>query len=225
MFLINLLALNKVLRCRYPLHNLHSTWKQRVFVSLLTVMVCATQPLWRWSWDVTGDLDVSFSQYLCYCWDHETPGTSYLFNRLDLYCAILLQIGPCSALVILNGLLIYTAFKRTHTHVNRATVSIVVIMTGVFLASIIPHFVYFVQNRQNWTDSVELRATVATTLVSTFTNPAIYFITNTNFRRFTIHLVTHREVYSSADSNRIVVQQRVKNNKVPNIKDVVMENM
>ena len=187
--LINLLSLNKVLRCRYPLRNLHSTWKQRVSVTVGTVVLCATQPVWRLGWGASGDLEVSFSEYLCYCWDHETNGTSYLFNRLDLVCAILLQIGPCSALVIMNAILIYIAFKHTHTSINWSNVSIVVFVTGVFLSSILPHFVYFLENRQNWTDSAELRWTVATTFVSTFSNPIIYFLTNPTFRTHTTTLV------------------------------------
>ena len=191
MILINILSLNKVLRCRYPLRNLHSTRRQRVAVTMVTVVLCATQPLWRWAWARSGDLAVSFSEYLCYCWDHETETTSYLFNRLDLYCAILLQIGPCSALVIMNTVLIYIAFKHSHTNVNWANVSIVVFVTGVFLASILPHFVYFLKNRQNWTDSVELRWTVATTLVSTFSNPIIYFLTNPHFRTYTTQFVSN----------------------------------
>ncbi|KAL5263045.1 hypothetical protein ACHWQZ_G008443 [Mnemiopsis leidyi] len=190
MILINLLSLNKVLRCYFPLRNLYSTRKQRIAVTMATVVLCATQPLWRWGWGRSGDLAVSFSEYLCYCWDHETDTTSYLFNRLDLYCAILLQIGPCSALFIMNAALVYIALKRSHTTVNWANVSIVVFVTGVFIASILPHFVYFIKNRQNWTDSVDLRWTVATTLVSTFSNPVIYFLTNPGFRSFTIGWVT-----------------------------------
>ena len=89
----------------------------------------------------------------------------------------------------MNALLIYIAFKHTHTNVNWANVSIVVFVTGVFLASILPHFAYFLKNRQDWTDSVALRWTVATTLVSTFSNPFIYFLTNPNFRTYTTRLV------------------------------------
>ena len=212
MILINLLSLNKVLRCYFPLRNLYSTRKQRIAVTVATVVLCATQPLWRWAWGRSGDLAVSFSGYLCYCWDHETDTTSYLFNRLDLYCAILLQIGPCSALVIMNTALVYIALKRSNTSVNWANVSIVVFVTAVFIASILPHFVYFIKNRQNWTDSVELRWTVATTLVSTFSNPVIYFLTNPSFRSFTIGWIT-RNTPKFKSHNVRVVQVQSKNMK------------
>ena len=132
-----------------------------------------------------------------------------LFNRLDLYCAILLQIGPCSALVIMNTALVYIALKRSNTSVNWANVSVVVFVTAVFIASILPHFVYFIENRQNWTDSVELRWTVATTLVSTFSNPVIYFLTNPTFRSFTIGWITRTSSkFKSPDVRVIQVQSK-----------------
>ena len=217
MILINLLSLNKVLRCYFPLRNLYSTRKQRIAVTMATVVLCGVaQPLWRWAWGRSGDLAVSFSAYLCYCWDHETDTTSYLFNRLDLSCAILFQIGPCSALVIMNTALVYIALKRSHTSVNWANVSIVVFVTAVFIASILPHFVYFIKNRQNWTDSVELRWTVATTLVSTFSNPVIYFLTNPSFRSFTIRWIkwiTNRNTSNCKSQGVRVVQVQSKNMK------------
>ena len=107
---------------------------------------------------------------------------------------MLLQIGPCLALLIMNTALVAIAFKKTQTAVNKGNIFIVVGVTVIFLSSTLPHFVYYLQNRDSWEDTVQLRRTIAVTFVSSFSNPVVYFLTNQRFSEFTNNFVGYRRI-------------------------------
>ena len=194
LFLVNILSFNKVLRCIFPLRNLNSTRRQRIFMTVITVLVVClpsifiiyglqegflfVSNLWR-NTHYLGAVGVSYVHR-----DNNTIGWIWWtinFVLLGIFNAI-----PCITLVVLNSALVIFALKKANTTTNKMNLLIVVLVTVAFLISTLPHFVSFFLNNA----PLEYNE-IAWSLgyLSFWFNPIIYVAVNPAFREFTKKLV------------------------------------
>ena len=191
-FLVNILSLNKLLRCLFPLRNLATTKRQKVTVTMATVIVSILPVIWMTYGVKDGFALVSF--------DPEYFGASYLgfadFDDMtDIQFAgqwiflIIFNCLPCLTLIILNTTLVVVALVKAKSTVNRTNIFMVVLVTVGFLLSSLPHFVDLVlENKTSDKDSDdEIFKEIAwcSTYFSTWINPFIYLAVNPSFRQFT----------------------------------------
>ena len=188
LFLVNILSLNKLMRCMFPLRNLGSTRRQRITVTVFTV-VFSSLPT---AWIVYGILDGS--QYISDGWRYinylgvdemHTPimkyGVGHLKSFIGYAISFMFSAFPCITLIVLNSVLVMFTLKRSNRAINRLNLLVVVLVTAAFLISILPYFVSLVINT-----SLEYNEIVwSLCYISTWINPFIYLAVNPDFKKYT----------------------------------------
>ena len=188
-YLVNFLSINKLLRCMSPLRNLDSSRRQRLTVTMVTVFICSLPTLWlaygflggflcvREEWrsvDYLGALKIAST----------FPNDAIIGSVRKIITYVLgsvLTILPCITLIIINSALIILAVKKSNSGINKRNMMIVVLVTSLFLSSLIPFFLLFIL-KQLPQEYKELSRSFL--YLSTWTNPFIYFAVNPTFRKF-----------------------------------------
>ena len=214
LFLVNILSLNKLMRCMFPLRNLGSTRRQRITVTV-SMVVFSFLPA---AWTVYGLLD-GFNlisdrwRYIEYLGvdDMNTPfvksDIGYWIGFIGYAICFVFIAFPSITLVILNLALVILAIKKSKQAINRLNLLVVILVTAAFLISILPIFFNVIiaetsleYNEISWSLS----------FISVWINPFIYLAVNPAFKEFTKKKLLFRKHRSSLQQvafNRIVTNR------------------
>ena len=198
--LITGLSVNKLLRCKYPLRNLHPTKLQRMMVPGFTSLTCLIPMMWIVVGLVKGFMVLSY-----FGEEEMVPATGTVacsaiprpLKEMSLAIKVVAAVVPflcngifCLTLVITTTELMVYAIKKTNRPINKRNITIVISVTISFLASFLPLFMvsmlwvtiptifkgnFHKYYNQSW----------SLTFVSTWINPVIYLVMNQSFRNFT----------------------------------------
>ena len=193
-FLINILSINKLMRCIYPLRNFTCSRRQKTLVSSLTVMFSLSLMIWQivalFKLKLYVLIEDNKMTPLKTC-RAETPKTSH-YNAgiiIGLIAALIYDAVPCITLAITTTILLIYAMKKTNRPINKLNVFMVLLVTASFLISFLPvllhpiaHFYPSIREERlgelfEWTWSL--------TFFSSWSNPIIYLAMNKSFRNFT----------------------------------------
>ena len=201
LFLVNILSLNKLLRCLFPLRNLVPTKRQKVLVTMTTVVFSALPTIWiaygikanfmfvlKWPVEIEHEnryFGAAYVGILSYNYVQEMTRVQKILN----WGVILILNGlPCLTLVIINTALVVVAVVKANSSVNKSNILTVVVVTVGFLVSILPHFseLILVKTASSSSDEdVRKEITWSVAFLSTWINPFIYLAVNASFRQFT----------------------------------------
>ena len=200
--LINALSLNKMMRCLFPLRILNSSRKQRVAVSVFTVVGSLILPIWSYYGVYVGNfLIVEFSSAQCMCWSVFAEDAENWQHNVGYLLAGMLNGMPCLVLCVVNSFLVGYALKKSNTSVNKMNIVIVVMVTVSFLLPMLPYYVYYMVAGGTWDNHPEIvRFVTFIMFISLWANPPIYILTNRSFRIFTTRLFRGNAVQNYSDS-------------------------
>ena len=199
-FLVNILSLNKLLRCLFPLRNLVTTKRQKITVTIATVIVSTLPAIWiiygikhNVLW-VEVRNDYFGAQFFGNTYSVDT--TDY-WHEILMFCVIgILNALPCVTMVMTNTTLIGVAVVKARSTINKTNILMIVLVTVGFLVSILPHYVVLSLDH---TASIRSRLEIplkeivwSLTFLSTWINPFIYLAVNPTFRDFTIKKLSRR---------------------------------
>ena len=193
-FLVNLLSSNKLLRCLFPLRNLVTTKRQKITVTMTTVIVSAIPSIWKAYVMIGGFEDVRTEWKLTHYYGAALIGASYYTIEefgvfrfvIDRIILGIFNALPCLTLIVINTSLVTYASRKANSTVNKKNILVVVMVTGSFLISILPHFVNHVLMLFD-KRSLEFKEIAwSITYLSTWINPFIYLAVNPTFREFTV---------------------------------------
>ena len=189
-FLINVLSINKLVRCKYPLRNVNCSSRQRISVSLFTVMFSLSMIIWQ-IFALSEELfrviqeDKMTPLKTCTTWTSERSHNASIiisFILVTVYDAL-----PCLTLVITTTILMIYAIKKSKRPINKRNVFVVVLVTASFLLSFLPYIIfisaYFFLHGKLLDKLYEW--TWPFTFLSSWSNPIIYLTMNRSFRDFT----------------------------------------
>ena len=196
LFLVNILSLNKLLRCLFPLRNLVPTKRQKIIVTMTTLIVSALIAIWTAYGIEFGFLIVNLNReyfgaaYMGYAHYGLQTQTTDLQYVLQWSILVVLNFLPCIMLIIINTTLVAVAVVKARSTINKTNILMVVLVTLAFLLSTLPHFIDLtLENYSSFSGSDdELFKEIAwsSTYLSTWINPFIYLAVNPSFREFTV---------------------------------------
>ena len=188
MFLVNFLSVNKLIRCMFPLRNLNCSRRQRLTVTIVTILASSVSLVWQiYAIAVGNDILSKNAMSTGYL---GVKSATTIINRCKIgqtekllsdFILIICLALPCLSLIILNSALVILAVKKSNTSLNKRNLLIVIIMVSTFLLSFVPYFlVYFLDFA-----SLEIKEIVAAIpFMSAWNNPIIYFAVNRTFNTF-----------------------------------------
>ena len=192
--LVNLLSFNKLLRCVFPLRNLHPSRRQRGLVTVFVVVMFSAPLLWicygfveKFNWiRITEYPDKIETSYNCISFvDAEAAGPfRYLLNMVMVTICNLI---PCVSLLVVNLVLIMYAMKKSHRNVNKKNLLVVILVTVSLLASFVPVYAAIIFRSVTGPEFEELTWSLA--YWSSWSNPIIYLLVNPSFRKFTVRRI------------------------------------
>ena len=191
LFLVNVLSLNKLMRCVFPLRNLDTTRRQKISVTISTVVVSIVPVLWIAYGIQDGFLHISQHWYL----EEDYLGAVELGNAYVEYDKIgetreiihftiigIFNALPCVTLVFLNTVLVIFAIIKSNSAINKRNLLTVILVTTGFLTSSLPYFIY--QIPESGTQQQYDEIAWAICFSSSWINPFIYLLINPTFRVF-----------------------------------------
>ena len=199
-FLVNILSLNKLLRCLFPLRNLVTTKRQKITVTMTTVIVSTLPAIWIIYGIKNNVLSVKVrNDYFGAHFFGNTYSldTTDYWHEILMFCVIgILNALPCVTMVMTNTTLIGVAVVKARSTINKTNILMIVLVTVGFLVSILPHYVVLIVDH---TASIHSRLEIplkeivwSLTFLSTWINPFIYLAVNPTFRDFTIKKLSRR---------------------------------
>ena len=190
--LINALSLNKMLRCLYPLRNMICTKTQRCSVTVLTAITSLIIPSFHFYMTILlkDIFIIDFSKSQCMCWMVQASEPESWHLITDYVLAGVLNALPCITLIGMNTFLVIYAAKKSTRSINKMNILVVILITASFLVSSLPYFVYYMISGDVWDDNDStLRFVTFVMFLTLWSNPVIYLVTNSYFRRFTVESV------------------------------------
>ena len=202
LFLVNILSLNKLLRCIFPLRNLVATRRQKNMVTITTVIISIVPTCYiaygvseefesiSRMWAVDNYLGAAHIGKIRPVHDR-ISSLNLVINRMVL---IIFNAFPCLTLVVFNSSLVIFALLKTTNKVNKMNILIVILVTIAFFLSVLPHFVN-IMLEENWNGTPEeaKEVTWSVSYISTWINPIIYLAVNPSFRSFTVEKLSFRQ--------------------------------
>ena len=184
-FLINVFSLNKLARCLLPLRTLAPSRKQKLAVTMVTLIASLLCPMWMLYGLYIGNfMEITFFKSQCTCSALFTTKVKDWQKSIPTFLSLTLTGIPCVVLVITNTILVVYAMRKSTNAVNRLNHLIVVLVTCTFLFSILPSFIMVLQTN-NWGENLAVRIAYFLTFINSWSNPVVYLVTNPSFRRFT----------------------------------------
>ena len=193
-FLVNFLSINKFMRCMFPLRNLNCSRVQKLCVTLFIVIVSSLPILW-FAYSIFDGFQCLRNEWRLINYlgagriGHTQVNKAAEFLKAKKVITFLLGTTlsglPCITLVIVNTVLIIFAVRKSNSSINKQNLLIVVLVTTLFLLSLVPFFVNILTLFLGRNLSQELKELAWSFLyISTWTNPFIYFGVNPTFRSF-----------------------------------------
>ena len=210
--LINALAMNKMLRCLFPLRILNSSRSQRLSVTMFTTLIALVLPAWSYYGVYIGQfLLVEFSPAQCMCWSIFSSRSKTWHHTVGYLLAGLLNGLPCISLCLMNTFLVGYALKKSNRTVNKMNIVIVVMVTLSFLLPMLPYFIFYMVYGNTWNQGSTVRFVTFIMFISSWANPPIYLLTNKSFKLFTMNLLRRNRVQNFSDSKVMTVRRNMKN--------------
>ena len=196
MVLINLLSMNKLLRCIHPLRNMNPSRLHQIFVPASTFVICSIPIIWS-TYTIIEDLSyipyfqedgtTKLSENICSAITRK--GQSSIINAISVLVPVLCNATPCLTLTISTTILLVYSIRKTNRPVNKKNVFVVISVTVTFLISYLPLCVVALVAHSNFSWTIQdgagaYRYTWALTFLSSWCNPLIYLIMNQRFREF-----------------------------------------
>ena len=188
---VNFLSFNKLMRCMFPLRNLDSTRRQRIAVTMCTILISSVPTIWtvcgfldelfvisdRWeSIRYLGAVDIGYS-YIQFNERKIGYGTRRIVNNtIIIICSCL----PCLSLVALNSALVVFAVKKSLSAINKRNLLTVILVTATFLISVMPYTLEFFLVRS----AIHGEIAWCLTCLPIWINPFIYVAVNPCFKEF-----------------------------------------
>ena len=206
--LVNLFSLNKLRRCTDPLRNLDPSKRQKVLVTMITLLTSIIPPLW-----IAIGLSKDFLElqregiftFSAASACQTTPKGDTGLKTMRLVLQAVCTAVPCLTLMITTTVLMVYAIRKTNRPINKKNITVVILVTATFLFSFLPLFLYqavsYGLSRES--DKVYLGRNFEWvkyfTYVSSWSNPVIYLVMNKRFRdfarcKFTMLLRCHNTV-------------------------------
>ena len=192
-FLINIFSINKLMRCKYPLRNFNCSRRQKILVSLSTVIFSLSLMIWQMvaiskiKLYVLIEEDMMTPLRTCHAGIPQTSNNPGII--IALIVALLYDGVPCLTLVISTATLLIYAIKKTNRPINKLNVLMVILVTTCFLVSFQPVMIHSIAHfyssisKDRLDDLFEWAWSL--TFLSSWINPIIYLTTNQSFRDFT----------------------------------------
>ena len=201
LFLVNILSLNKLFRCIFPLRNLVATRRQKNMVTITTVIISVVPTCYiaygesedfesiSRMWAVENYLGAAHIGKIRPV--HERISSlNLIINRMVL---IMFNAVPCLTLVVFNSSLVIFALLKTTNKVKKMNILIVILVTIAFFISVLPHFInIMLEENANGTSEEVKEVTWSVSYISTWINPIIYLAVNPSFRSFTVEKLSFR---------------------------------
>ena len=195
LLLVNILSLNKLLRCVFPLRNFVTTKRRKIIVSTTIVFVSILPTIWT-VYGLQGDFlslpewwkdpNYSGSVYIGTL-SYHAERNSHLESVLHWIMIGMLNALPCLALVILNTSLIVVAVAKAKSTLKKTSILTVILVTVGIQISILPHFVELILKFFDKDLLAREEIVWSISYISTWINPMIiYFLVNPTFRKFTV---------------------------------------
>ena len=189
LYLVNILSLNKLIRCLFPLRNLFTTKRQKNIVSIATVLISMVPILSTVYGVKVGFQNISpmwqLRNYLGAARIGQTILDSSNISEVDRMIRKIvvyaLNALPCLTLVLFNSSLVIYAVFKANISVNKMNILAVILVTIGFLVSFLPHYLYF----GRLSDEVD-ELSWSITYLSIWINPIIYLAVNPSFRTFAV---------------------------------------
>ena len=182
MFLINVLSINKLYRCIYPLKNLVRSKKRKIVVTVLTIVFSLIPSLGMYMRLVHGSTEVYFHSSRSNCeldpYESITRNWGKILNYLALAFVAAL---PNLLLIVTNVLLIGYAAMKTKTTINKRNILIVILVTASYAMSYIPSLIVLSMRNQGLTRDLAWHIV----FLQTWINPFIYVAVNPSFKAYT----------------------------------------
>ena len=199
LFLVCTVAVNKIVRCLNPLGTLHVSKLQISLVTMAAVTVFLINWLWYFYFTLTGYYVMFYSELACDLYGTTSQNNKYSGIELILVGVFLLL--PTIILSIASVMLVYVAVSMAKTAVNKKNIVVTILIALFFLLHVVPFCVWFaIYESQTGYDGMlktsfsfySTRIIFQLETVNVFINPAVYFITMKQFRRFFIRYVKKR---------------------------------
>ena len=203
LILVNLLSFNKLIRCIYPLRNLHPSTRQRILLTVFVLLTGTVPILWICYGFVDGFMWASITEYPdeietsynCISFT-EAEAAGPIRYQLNLALITTFNLLPCITLLIVNSVLIVFAMKRTRSIIKKRNPAIVILVTVSLLASFVPMYAAILFHSSTSSEFQELTWSLA--FWSSWSNPFIYLAVNPSFRQFTV-----RQAHYWYDQSRV----------------------
>ena len=194
LFFVNILSLNKLLRCLFPLRNLVPTRRQKLIVTVATAGFAIVPSIWFaygikaklfsvWKVSTLNERNYLGAAQLGYVGLNVNEMTH--LQGLLYWCMIgILNALPCATMIIINTVLVAVAVVKTRSTINKTNILMIVLVTLGFLVSILPHFVDLVLD-DGTIRTVRKEIAWSITYLSIWINPFIYLAVNPSYRKFT----------------------------------------
>ena len=186
MLFLNILSLNKLFRCLYPLRNLSPSRKQRIVVSVVTAILSAIPMCWSiilWSKDFIflGHAHSLGSFQICLAFYSYGTSTTIRTGRVAL--TLLFNALPCFTMLITTTVILAYAMKMTNRPIVKKNILIVISICITFIITFLPMCVLYIRQDLGM-PLAEIACSI--TLISVWINPAIYMIMNQSLRIFSM---------------------------------------
>ena len=202
-FLINFFSMNKMYRCVAPLRNRTvETRTQKRAIIIVTLTGSLLLPIYSFYTTFIGNyrvIEYADAQYMC--WSVYTGDDSCVDRVIVYLLGVFLNLIPCFTLVITNTFLTVFALVKAKNKINKMNIVVVILVTVMFLLSVLPYFVYYAMAGDMWSDVGLVRFVTFAVFLSSFSNPIVYLLTNQRFRNFTINFIKLRSKTGVLNSN------------------------
>ena len=187
-FLVNFLAVNKFVRCLFPLRNLDSSRRQRIAVTIVTIMACSA-PIVLQIYNLSQGIltlndNAMYADYFGVAWSNtitikcKMGQAEQIIDYLIMFTIIVL---PCVSLIIFNFALVILAVKNSNTSINKQNLLISILMIFTFLSSYLPYLLVYLLKSKSL-EAEEIAVVIPNLTV--WNNPLIYFAVNRTFKTF-----------------------------------------
>ena len=197
-FLLNVLSFNKLMRCLFPLRNLSPSRKQRIAVTIATVIVGAIPTVWTlflWSraYLVLSEPSIynvyAFGAYkICFTrlYGYRIPNPS-IIGGINIALAVILFIVMCLSMTVMTVILLVYAVKTTNRPIVKKNICVVVGICTSFLITFLPACFCYIIRSYIYLDDLIMELSWSVGFLSVWINPVIHFVMNQNFREFTVN--------------------------------------
>lgn len=182
---INILQINKIYRCVFPLRAFVVKKKRKLQATFLPLLISFYNTVHMGlTYLVNGFINVGYFQNACTCSYSKDTGDSIILKTSQFIFAFSNTGAPCVCLLVTMVILIVVAFRMS-SHANKPTIVCFILMTFTFLLSVLPWYLYHMGYLSH-----NIVPLLGCFLWELHQCSFIYYLTNATFNSFTRALLT-----------------------------------